>query len=59
MAKTYEVLELSYINGQLYEAGEIVELEINDPGSNLKLVKPEKKPAPAKAADDSQGQGDA
>ena len=34
----YEVLELSFINGQLCRPGEVVELEIDSPGSNLKLV---------------------
>ncbi|WP_280041954.1 hypothetical protein [Pseudomonas sp. Hg5Tf] len=38
MPKQYEVLELSYINGQLYKPGSTVTLEIDNPGSNLKLV---------------------
>lgn len=38
MAKRYEVLERSFINGRLYEAGEFVVLEIDSPGSNLKLI---------------------
>lgn len=38
MAKTYEVLERSFINGRLYQAGDSVVLEIDNPGSNLKLV---------------------
>ncbi|WP_442108696.1 hypothetical protein [Pseudomonas sp. NUPR-001] len=38
MPKTYEVLERSFINGQLYEKGYRVVLEIDNPGSNLKLV---------------------
>lgn len=38
MSKTYEVLELSFINGRLYRAGETVELEIDSPGTNLKEV---------------------
>ena len=42
MAKSYEVLERSFINGRLYESGEVVDLEIDNPGSNLKLVKPVK-----------------
>lgn len=38
MAKEYEVLERSFINGQLYEKGAKVVLEIDGPGGNLKLV---------------------
>lgn len=38
MAKEYEVLERSFINGQLYEKGAKVVLEIDSPGGNLKLV---------------------
>lgn len=50
MPKPYEVLERSFINGRLYEAGETVVLELDSPGSNLKLVKgkasmPEQSPA--------------
>jgi hypothetical protein len=37
MPKRYEVVERSFINGRLYEAGETVVLEIDSPGSNLKL----------------------
>lgn len=37
MAK-YRVLERSFINGHLREAGSIIELEIDSPGSNLQLV---------------------
>lgn len=37
MPKSYEVLERSFINGRLYEPGETVVLEIDSPGSNLKL----------------------
>jgi hypothetical protein len=37
MPKRYEVLERSFINGRLYEPGETVVLEIDSPGSNLKL----------------------
>lgn len=43
MPKHYEVLERSFINGRLYEVGEIVELEVDSPGGNLK-------PASGKAA---------
>lgn len=38
MPKRYEVLERSFLNGQLYEPGETLMLEISSPGSNLKLV---------------------
>lgn len=44
MAKTYEVLERSFINGQLYEKGAQVVLEIDSPGGNLKLVPDEEGP---------------
>lgn len=37
MAK-YEVLERSFINGRLLDKGAVVELEIDSPGSNLKLL---------------------
>lgn len=37
MAK-YRVLERSFINGHLREAGSTIELEIDSPGSNLQLV---------------------
>lgn len=50
MAKSYEVLERSYINGRLCEPGDVIELEIDSPGSNLKLVKAEKAKAKAGAA---------
>lgn len=43
MPKRYEVLERSFINGRLYEAGETVVLEVDSPGGNLK-------PATGKAA---------
>lgn len=46
MSKRYEVLERSFINGRLYEAGELVVLEINEPGSNLKLVSSKAAAAP-------------
>lgn len=49
MAKTYKVLERSYINGRLYEPGETLELEIDSPGSNLELVKADKAKAKAGA----------
>lgn len=38
MPKPYEVLERSFINGRLYEPGERLTLEIDSPGSNLKLL---------------------
>lgn len=38
MPKSYEVLERSFINGRLYEAGSRVILEIDSPGSNLKQL---------------------
>ncbi|WP_458722883.1 hypothetical protein [Pseudomonas brenneri] len=38
MPKRYEVLERSFINGRLYEPGETVVLEIDSPGSNLKIA---------------------
>lgn len=38
MPNTYEVLERSFINGQLYEKGAKVVLEIDSPGGNLKLT---------------------
>lgn len=38
MPKHYEVLERSFINGRLYEVGEVVTLEIDSPGGNLKLA---------------------
>ncbi|WP_339451550.1 hypothetical protein [Pseudomonas sp. JAI120] len=38
MPKQYEVLELSFINGQLYQPGEKLVLEIDSPGGNLKPV---------------------
>jgi hypothetical protein len=41
MAKTYEVLERSFINGQLYEKGAHVLLEIDSPGGNLALLQGE------------------
>ncbi|WLH55587.1 hypothetical protein [Pseudomonas sp. FP2294] len=48
MSKRYEVLERSFINGRLYEPGETVVLEIDSPGSNLKIAGAEKAaPAPA------------
>ncbi|SNS15885.1 hypothetical protein [Pseudomonas segetis] len=52
MAKTYKVLERSYINGRLYEPGETLELEIDRPGSNLELVKATKADK-AKVGDES------
>lgn len=47
MAKEYEVLERSFINGQLYEKGAKVVLEIDSPGGNLK-------PLEAEASDDDE-----
>lgn len=38
MPKSYKVLERSFINGQLHEAGATVVLEIDSPGSNLKAL---------------------
>ncbi|MNJ26361.1 hypothetical protein D3C81_1974710 [compost metagenome] len=38
MPKTYEVLDRSFINGRLYDKGARVVLEIDSPGSNLKLI---------------------
>lgn len=38
MPKEYRVTELSYINGRLYQKGEVVTLEIDSPGRNLELV---------------------
>ncbi|QXH68608.1 hypothetical protein [Pseudomonas asgharzadehiana] len=38
MPKRYEVLERSFINGQLYEPGEVLVLEIDSPGGNLKQL---------------------
>ncbi|WP_207877441.1 hypothetical protein [Pseudomonas sp. 32_A] len=38
MPSTYEVLERSFINGQLYEKGAKIVLEIDGHGGNLKLV---------------------
>lgn len=52
MAKSYEVLERSYINGRLCEPGDVIELEIDSPGSNLKLVKAKKAKAGAASADE-------
>ncbi|WP_277964592.1 hypothetical protein [Pseudomonas sp. RIT-To-2] len=40
----YKVLERSYINGTLREPGEVVTLEIDNPGSNLELVTSGAKP---------------
>lgn len=47
MSKQYVVLERSFINGRIYEAGELVVLEINEPGSNLKLASNKNVAAPA------------
>lgn len=38
MPKRYEVRERSFINGRLCEPGDIVTLEIDGPGSNLRLL---------------------
>ncbi len=45
MPKQYEVLELSFINGQLYQPGEKLVLEIDSPGGNLKLAEEAESPA--------------
>lgn len=44
MPKRYEVLERSFINGRLYDPGETVVLEIDSPGSNLKIAGAAKAP---------------
>lgn len=54
MSKRYEVLERSFINGRLYEPGETVILEIDGPGSNLKLVSGKAAAASAPLKDDDQ-----
>lgn len=54
MSKRYEVLERSFINGRLYEPGETVVLEIDSPGSNLKLVSSKAVAGPAPSKDDDQ-----
>lgn len=45
MAKAYRVLERAFINGRLYEPGEVVELEIDSSGAHLQEIpaKPEPK----------------
>lgn len=55
MPKRYEVLERSFINGRLYEPGETVVLEIDSPGSNLKIAGAAKA---AQAPANQQGSGD-
>lgn len=57
MSKRYEVLERSFINGRLYEPGETVILEIDSPGSNLKLVSGKAAAAPAPSKDDTHQDG--
>lgn len=57
MPKPYEVLERSFINGRLYEAGEIVVLELDSPGSNLKPAKGKAAAAPASNHDDDHQDG--
>lgn len=52
MPKRYEVLERSFINGRLFEPGETVVLEIDSPGSNLKLASNKAVAAPATGKDD-------
>ncbi|UHG99199.1 hypothetical protein [Pseudomonas sp. 7-41] len=55
MPKRYEVLERSFINGRLYDPGETVVLEIDSPGSNLKIAgaaKPAQAPTIQQDADD-------
>ncbi len=53
MPKRYEVLERSFINGRLYEPGETVVLEIDGPGSNLKLASNKAVDAPATGKDEN------
>lgn len=53
MSKRYVVLDRSFINGRLYEPGETVVLEIDSPGSNLKLVSNKTVDAPATGDDDT------
>lgn len=57
MPKRYEVLERSFINGRLFEPGDTVVLEIDSPGSNLKLASNKAGAAPAPAKDDDQQDG--
>lgn len=57
MPKPYEVLERSFINGRLYEPGERLTLEIDSPGSNLKLLAAAA--APVNASTGPQGAGKA
>lgn len=40
MVKRYRVLERSFINGALLDAGAEVSLMIDSPGSNLELLDP-------------------
>lgn len=54
MPKQYVVLERSFINGRLCEPGDTVVLEINEPGSNLKLASNKNVAAPASGEDDTQ-----
>lgn len=57
MPKRYEVLEQSFINGRLFEPGETVVLEIDSPGSNLKLASSKAAAAPTNPNDDQTGAG--
>lgn len=57
MPKQYVVLERSFINGRLCEPGDTVVLEINEPGSNLKLVSNKNVAAPASSEDDTHRDG--
>ncbi|WP_047299733.1 hypothetical protein [Pseudomonas fluorescens] len=58
MSKQYVVLERSFINGRLYEPGETVVLEINEPGSNLKLASNKNVAAPASGEGGETNTGD-
>lgn len=59
MPKEYEVLERAFINGRLCEPGDVVTLEIDNPGGHLKLhqgkedqqQKPGRKPKAAEQDD--------
>ena len=50
MVKRYRVTQRSFINGALLEAGAIVSLMIDSPGSNLELLDP-----PADTSNGGQG----
>jgi hypothetical protein len=57
MPKRYEVLERSFINGRLFEPGDTVVLEIDSPGSNLKLAGSKTAASPPTKEDDQQDAG--